>query len=89
MAGYSREERFAFGIGLFSLLVYIVVPSALIQAIWPRVGLDVSFEWLLLPASALAYLTGVVAGVIIRLPRIHRILFEDIRDWKLPRIDGK
>jgi len=89
MAVFSREERFAFGIGLISLFVYIVVPLVSIQSIWPRADSDLIFTWLLLPAIALAYLTGVVAGTVIRWPRIHRIIFEDIRDWKLPRIDGK
>jgi hypothetical protein len=89
MAAFSREERFAYGIGLISLFVYIVVPSVLLHLIWPYVDLDVFFAWMLLPALVLAYLTGVVAETVVRWPRIHRVLFEDIRDWKLPRIDGK
>lgn len=40
---------------------------------------------LLLIAGVFGYFAFLAAEIILNRPRIHRFLFEDVRDWKLPR----
>jgi hypothetical protein len=88
MSKPSIETQVAVNIGL---VTFIGTLLALCFGLGWLLGGPTSFDSILgvvlvSVAALFAYFVFLVAEVVLNRPRVHRFLFEDVRDWKLPRL---
>lgn len=81
------RSQITWSVSLLSFVVWYLLILWILSLFGLRIqpdGLAEVFIWLL--CGILAYLVSIVVGFVLRRPGVDRLLFMDVREWKLPRL---